>query len=518
MKVDIFKKSKLTFYNPSDEKDTIEIVIHQPSIANKSKKHVGFINDILDTTAQKQWYFNIMKKVHLTQDVDIVYNQLLDKIIKISIEYTKKMSAAIDFGTFVNRSKKTNNSILFDEIEIEQLYLLSAIVKLFAVFSASNLVGPKQDRMNKNSFDYIIKTAGLKDVTAKLHNLVYTKLFRCVGLDPTVMKTMAMKALISDEDYILYLFDYVVSAILAIYDMVRNPITFIVTSADQVMSWRIQALYNKAIVYKETGELFGKSMSTMNLPERIICNKIYEYVEEFVTMKNKERNIVIPDDFQGSMDKQFHSIFVIPLFTKLFNLKTFVGEYNEFQKMNIQLYLYYTLKEFIEDTKTNVFPYLSSNKTVRRSATVEDHPLLELLKRIPSTDTKFESTKVSIFENEDFLLDDTRRGSRNYLAFRSNSLYRLECLSELLTSKFKFYGVNNMMILNNYMKAVMNCVTNLTFKNLFTFDLGKEIFTCKKYSKQIEVEIMPFLMVILDNEVEFFSEYSKYVSDVYCSK
>jgi len=74
-----------------------------------------------------------------------------------------------------------------------------------------------------------------------------------------------------------------------------------------------------------------------------------------------------------------------------------------------------------------------------------------------------------------------------------------------------------MMILNNYMKAIMNCITNLTFKNLFLFDLGKELFSCKRYSKQIEVEIMPFLMVILNNEVDFFTKYSKYVSDLYCS-
>ena len=428
------------------------------------------------------------------------------------------MCDLIDFGSFVNRSKKTSNSILFDEKEVYDIYKLSCIVKLFAVFSSSDLVEKGQDKINKNSFDYLIRQAKMKAVTNKIHHVVYTKLFRCVGLDPMVMKTMQLKSVISNDDFVLYLFDYVISAILAIYDMIRNPITFIVTSADQVMQWHIRALYQKSIVYKDTGELFGKSMATTNLPEKIITDKIYEYIEEYVTSKNKTFNVIINEESYDNIDKYFYNFFVIPLYTKIFNLKSYEGDYNTFQKINIQLFLYYTLKEFMEGSNTNVFPKVGEDDFITSKEICEKYKLLEILKRIPiAKDDNYTVSKSGIFLNDDFLIDDSSNtgSKKNYLNFQYNSTYRVECSAELLSSEFKFYGVNNIMILNNYLKVIMNILINLDFKNLFIYDLTKESFKCRKFARQVELEILPYLMVILDNQFDFFDEYKEYVVNTY---
>ena len=515
MKVKIEKKSKLTITNPKSPDDKIDIVIVQPSIANKSKQYVEYLNNILDSDANKSWYYNIVKKFMITQDDDIIYKEFLDKIIDISVVYFDKMKKVIPFDSFVNRKKKTSNSILFDEKEVEEIYLLSTIIKLYSIVSGTNLVDSNVDKINKKSFEYIIQKMNLKDTINKIHHVVYTKLFKCVGLDPTIMKTIALRSTMSEDDFVLYLFDYVLSAILVIYDMIRNPITFIVTSVDQVMVWHYRGLYQKSIAYKETGELFGKSLSSTNLPDRIISDKIYEYVQNYVSLKNKENGIIIDENCDQILDRHFYNFFVMPLYSKLFNIKK-VDDYNTFQKINIQLYLYYTMKDYVDLNGGKLFPRVDVEK-LKDKNNFENYKLLEILKRLPvASDNRYKITTTDIFEDDEFMIDSSLRTNRNYMGFQYNNSYKIECLSEILTSDFKFYGINNIMILNNYLKTVMNVLTSLTFKNLFTFDLTKIEFKAKKFSKQLELEIFPFLMVILNNKMPFFDDYSKYISNMYC--
>ena len=518
MKLKITKKSKIQLFNPKDEKDSIEFIITQPSIANKSDKVFGYINEILESDENKQWYYMILKKFIASQDHDIIYNEFLDKAIDIASKFTKKKEEEIVFSSFVNRSKKTDNSTLFVEEDIYEIYFLSSIIKLISVFSSTSLVEQKQDHMNKMVFSYIVEKQSFKRIVDKIHDVVYRKLFRCIGMDPTIMKTIALRSTMSEDDFVLYLFDYVISAILVIYDMVRNPITFIVTSVDQVMIWHFRALYQKSIAYKETGELFGKSMSTTNLPEKIISDMIYDYIQELVAKKNKEFGVTILEDGYGTIDKHFYNFFVIPLFTKIFRLKTSDSDYNNFQKINIQLFLYYSLTEFMEKTDENIFPLVTEDKLVPDCrGGFNRHKFLEILKRIPVTaEEKYNVSKISVFEDDEFLLDDGARTGKNYIGFQFNGTYKIESLTELLTSKFTFYGISNIMILNNYLKAVMNVINNLVFKNIFTFDLSKNEFRSKKYSRQLELEFMPFLMVILNNKADFFTKYEEYIATSYC--
>jgi len=516
LQIKIDKKSKLTFTNPINKDDVLEIIIMQPSIANKSKAYLEYINNILDTDKNKAWFFNIIKKFKLTQDDDLIYKEFLDKIIAIGATYSEKMKKVVDISSFVNRKKKTNHSVLFEEDEVYEIYLLSAIIKLYAIFSGTNLVEQNLDKINKRAFEYVIRTLNLKKTIDKIHHVVYTKLFKCVGLDPTIMKTIALRSTMSEDDFVLYLFDYVLSAILVIYDMVRNPITFIVTSVDQVMIWHYRGLYQKSIAYKDTGELFGKSMVSTNLPDRIIADKIYEYVQNFVSSRNNEQGVIIEDGNEQLTDRHLHNFFVMPLYARLFNIKKF-DDYNSFQKMNIQLYLYYTMKDFIEKVGGELFPELTEEKMSKDKNTFEKYKLLEILKRVPlATENRYKVSNTDIFEDDEFMIDSSLRTNRNYMGFQYNNTYRIENLSEILTSDFKFYGINNIMILNNYLKVIMNILTSLTFKNMFTFDLSKSEFKAKKFAKQLELEIFPFLMVILDNKLPFFNEYSKYISNMYC--
>jgi hypothetical protein len=329
------------------------------------------------------------------------------------------------------------------------------------------------------------------------------------------MKTIQLRSTMSDDDFVLYLFDYVLSAILVIYDMQRNPITFIVTSVDQVMIWHFRGLYQKSIAYKNTGELFGKSLSNTNLPDMIISDKIYEYVQDFVSKRNKDNNVVITEDY-GLLDKYFHNFFVIPLYNTIFNIKN-NDSYNSFQKMNIQLFLYYTMKDYIENTGKTLFPQVKDENIIQDKNNFEKYKLLEILKRLPQSlsQDQYKMNGLNIFEDSDFSMDDTK-SHRTSFGFQYSNLYKIECLVELLTSNFKFYGINNIMILNNYLKTVMVSVVTLVFKNLFIFDLTKSEFRCKKFSKQLELEIFPFLMVILNNDMSFFNEFSEYISNTYC--
>lgn len=517
MKIKIEHKNSVTYYRPSDEADVLTLVLTQPSIINKSKKYAEHINTILTETQTEEWYFNILKKFKLTQDPDVVYNEFLDKAIEISDKFTKLKYEMFD--SFADKKKKTDNSVFFEVEDIAQIFMINVLVKLLVPFTSSNLVEDNQDKLSKTSFTYIIETKGLQEIITKLHDLVHRKLFRCVGLDPTVMKTIQLRSTMSDHDFVLYLFDYIISAILAIYDMTRNPVTFIVTSVDQVMTWHFKGLYQKAIAYKPTGELFGKTMGTTNLPERIISDMIYDYVQDTVSKRNKEKGIDITEESYGKIDKYFYIFFIVPFFRKLFDIKDTDVEYGSFKLINIQLFLYYSLKDFMEKyPDVNMFPFLKDEAVIKDKRGYEDHKIFELLKRVPVTqETKYSLVKQTVFENGEFLIDDFTGNARNNHSLQYSGIYKIESLEEMLTSKFKFYGINNIMILNNYLKGIMNVVSGLTFKNMFVYDLTTVDFKARKYAKQLELELFPFLMVILENKFEWYDKYKQYVFDTYCS-
>lgn len=514
MKIEVKKKVQITFYNPSNEEQSVGYSLTQASIQNKSKKYAEHINQILSETGEEQWYYNILVKFKATQDHDVVYNEFLDKACEIANRFADLKDDI--YPDFADKKKKTDNSVFFEVPDIKEIYKINILVKLMVPFTASNLVENDIDKLTKESFRYVIDREKLQPIIDKIHDLVQRKLTRCVGLDPTVLNTVKLKSTMSDHDFVLYLFDYVISAILAIYDLERNPVTFIVSSIDSIMTWHFKGLYQKAIAYKPTGELFGKTMGTTNLPEKIIGGMIYEYVQNTVSKKNQELNVIIEDDW-ANLDKYFYTFFIVPFFKKLFDIKDPDIEYNNFELINIQLFLYYTMKEFMEETGETVFPKLKEEVIIKDKSGFEHHKLLELLKRIPiGQSSKYSLMKQTVFENNDFLIDDFAGNARNQHSLQYSGIYKIESLSEILTSKFKFYGINNVMILNNYLKGIMNIIINLTFKNIFTFDLTTLDFKCRRYAKQIEQEIYPMLMVILDNKFEWYDHYKAWVFDRYC--
>lgn len=515
MKLKVEKKSIITFYNPSNESDEIVINLTMPAVINKSKKFIEHLNTILNAVGEEQWYFNILKKFKATQDHDVVYNEFLDKACDISERYSDMRDDL--YPTFADKKKKTDNSVFFEVSHIKQIYMINVIVKLLVPFTSSNLVEKDQDKLSKQAFTYVIEKENLLDIITKIHDLIHRKLFRCVGLDPTVMKTIQLRSTMSEHDFVLYLFDYIISAILAIYDIERNPITFIVTSVDSIMTWHFKGLYQKAIAYKPTGELFGQTTGTTNLPEKIISGMIYEYIQDVVTERNKQNGITIDEDVYGNIDKFFYIFFVIPFFRKLFDIKDTDTEYNSFELINIQLFLYYSLKEFMEEEQVNIFPFVTDERITDKSG-YEDFKFFELMKRVPiSQDTKYSLLKQTVFENSEFLLDDFAGNARNNHSLIYSGVYKIESLPELLTSKFKFYGINNIMILNNYLKGLMNVVSGVVFKSIFIFDLTTVDFKPRRYAKELELEIFPFLMVILENKLEWFDKYKEWVFDKYCN-
>lgn len=515
MKIKVEKKSNLTFYNPSCEEEGISFSLLQPAIQNKSKKFIEYMNTILTDTKEEQWYYNILSKFKTTQDHDVVYNEFLDKACEIARRFTDSRDEL--YPTFADKKKKTDNSVFFEIQDIKEIYMINILVKLMVPFTGTTLVEEGQDKLTKTAFLYVIEREKLSIIIEKIHDLVNRKLFRCVGLDPTILNTVKLKSTMSDHDFVLYLFDYIISAILAIYDLERNPVTFIVTSVDSIMTWHFKGLYQKAIAYKPTGELFGKTMGTTNLPEKIIASMLYEYVQDTVTKRNREVGANIEDSYEN-IDKYFYTFFVVPFFKKLFDIKETDIEYNNFELINIQLFLYYSLKDFMEETGENIFPRLNEDIMIKDKSNIEHYKFLELLRRIPiGQNSTYTLVKQTIFENGDFLIDDFSGNARNQHSLQYSGLYKIESLPEILTSHFKFYGINNIMILNNYLKGIMNILINLTFKNMFTVDLGVVDFKCRKYAKELEQEIYPMLMIILDNKFEWYDHYKEWTFERYCS-
>jgi len=469
-------KNHVTFYNPSNKKESIEFIVAQVGVANKTGLVIKYIETILLETNQIQNYYNLMNNFYVTQDKDIIY-QNIDYIIEISKDYCTNHTQHVDFESFVDEKKKTRNSILVTLPEVKQIYLLSCVLKLYMLFSGTNILKYEDDKIHKLIFKSIIDKLDINDVINKLYKLVSIKIFRSSGMDPMILETLKLKSIQREEDFILSMFDFIMTSIIVIYDMVKNPIVFLVTSVDQMAQWEFRDLYSKAIMYKETGDLFDTVKTSANLIDTILNAKMLDVVSKYVTYKLKQigiDKITILRRLQTVViDENFYNYLITPFFSYVFNIKqNGLIKLSNYDKILIQLLFYFSIKDYL--LESDQFEDFNIVENI-------DPPYLEILKRIAvKEDTSIDLTKIK----------------------KKYTSYQLSKLKEILSSPFKFYGITNKRILIKYIKTVIDSIVNTKyFKDLLSNNNTTYILNKKKLAN-IENFFLDFFMVVLDKNNE----------------
>jgi len=457
--------------NVSLDLDKIDDIIYfrviQTGVINKTQLVLEKLFTIMETVDPEndKKYFELLQK--LRKKPEYIYDEI-PWLIQVAEDFSLKHTG-IDFNSFLDKKKVTKNSVVFDGKDNLHIFMLSIILKFYMPMSSTTLYKYADHEVHKLFFKKLTQQMGCVDLVYKIHDLIMKKIFRTIKLDFSLLSILQMKYTKTQEDFALMMFDFIISSILVIYDLTRNPTTFLATSISSMISWEFQDIKNLNVIYKRTEDLFDISNSSRNLTEKLIINKVLKETEKFVLIQAKKSTLDVSwihkTISEKKLEESYYDMFIVPLWKYIFSIKYDI-KIDLYSKVIIQLMLYFSLKIFLE----------------------------EILKRDTSTDSKFITEKFHYLEIFKSIALEKPRNRRTY----SYSLQSIEKIYQ--TTGFSFYGFKTLIILVDYMMKLFENLNSCTFKVLDGTE--KEYSLNKQKLEYLEEKLLPFIYVILDSSNE----------------
>lgn len=443
MKITVDEKKYIKLFN-GDTDLTIEL----KSVDCRKLKLFEIISKDEDFCS---WYINHIMDLHSNLEEKIIDFDL-DKIIEYSHRYINVLSD-IKYSEFVNKKKRTKNSIFFEEEEIKNIFRLVVMLKL----SAPIINFIKVPKTNRNDiFSKIINDIGL-DLINKLYIMIRSKILRFSTNDPHMWKFVKMKSSINEKTFLIIVFNSIISGVLINFDLKRNPITFISSVAGDMTGWFLKDLRIESTIYEEEPETYNNI--TFNI-ENKITYKILNRIESFVIRKLYEEDYdldVIEEKINVATKNKFLTLIVAPLISKLTEIPI-----REIQNTTIKKLYFYSFALY--------YLFKSNPKYVN----------------IPFVDY----FRCSFEHNPQYLNQISYKPKIGFVKIFSNEI--------------TYFGTNNKTIVLKLFNNVMLCVTRFNYVTLF----GEQVKKTKEIAKMENwvLEFLKFFVSIDFQEHEFFKD------------
>jgi hypothetical protein len=167
---------KFTVENNKNQVIELDLELMQYSLTNR----FDIVKDLFEEFNElvpsfSNWYYTLIKKY-----VDSGYNsELIKDATQDFIKYSKKFIKAkeIDFPSFVNRTKKSTTSILFEEVDIESIALASTCLKLYSLFNY-DVTLKVPNNINKYIYNKFVSECVDTGTTDKIFQLIRSRTYR----------------------------------------------------------------------------------------------------------------------------------------------------------------------------------------------------------------------------------------------------------------------------------------------------------------------------------------------------
>jgi hypothetical protein len=312
------KRKLWLFVNPKTGQE-FEFVINERALQNRHECVFNGLLDVLLRTNNFDWYYDLMYKYcnnlketeigNREYDISFFKNNM-DKFYEIANEYISLRD--IDFNKFAVKKKK-KNSIFFDRDDIEEIYRLSILFKLFFFGHATN------HKLKKEGIKEIMakftKIGIERDIFAKINNIIEIRMLKYRLTDGEQINRVARSTSTPFEVYSLYIFNLITNYIIIGYDLTNNPINYFLGEINKSLDWFLRTVYTKTIIYYDNiekkmsdieepiGELDNEFSSNIefssvdfikNTYYRDITNKMIFYIHTWLEKKNNkfDMNIV----------------------------------------------------------------------------------------------------------------------------------------------------------------------------------------------------------------------------------
>lgn len=221
------------------------------SISNKFGIVTGLVHEMSENIdGFEGWYKKLLKTYIKDKDP----NLLLENVPNFFLYANKYLEYKnVNFDEFVNMSKRSKTSIIFDADDIKMLALCSTCLKLFAPYYCSAEL-QMSENMYKRIYDSLIAPCIERDITNKIFQVIRAKTYKSSMTDKCIWDFVRIALFETPESYVMTVFNFVMKSILVLLDIRQNPIPFIIASVDDSLKWLMRNIYKDKIIY---GDSFG---------------------------------------------------------------------------------------------------------------------------------------------------------------------------------------------------------------------------------------------------------------------
>lgn len=330
-KQDKKNKRNWNFKITNSYEDTIELELEllQFSLTNKFQTVRDVFTDMSKLVEGfDDWYFSLLKNYIESNHNSELIKDSTDKFIYFAKQYI--IAKKIDFSSFVNRTKKSSTSILFEEDDIEAIALASTCLKMYSIFNYDmNLKVP--ENINKFIYNKFVESCVEIGTTDKIFQLIKSRTYRSSLTDKFMWDFIKLRTSEDPETSVMSVFNFFMTNLISLLDITHNPIHFLIKVVDDNIRWMMMEIYKEKIIFDEaysgSEDIYGTSVHG-DIFHIYCCNDLiakaaklgmtmleeeFELTdEEFIDVKERLESVRVLDPSMR--------LFTLPIISKVFDI------------------------------------------------------------------------------------------------------------------------------------------------------------------------------------------------------
>jgi len=251
------KKLEWTMCIISDEDDQIKKIVNlsfeQSTLTNKFDTIKNLFEDISVFVPNEfiVWYVKMISEYIKSNFNSEIILREIPNFLLFAEKYIEAKN--INFESFINHSKVTKTSILFEYSDLRALAKASVCLKLYApILYDINL--KLTDNTHKLVYTSFVQECIDLGTTTKIFQIMRSRTYKSSMTDRYIWDLIRMMITETPENYTLLMFNFLLTNMLSTLDIEKNPIPFFVSIIDDSLRWMMGNVYKDRVLY---GEVFG---------------------------------------------------------------------------------------------------------------------------------------------------------------------------------------------------------------------------------------------------------------------
>lgn len=259
-----------------EPKTIVDLNLETISIINKFEVIKDLFENISEMVGNEFvfWYVNMITKYIKSNYNSEVFLEEVPNFLHFAELYIDKKD--INFSNFVNHSKASKTSILFDEDDLRAIAKTSVCLKLYSPIAYDQAL-KLTENTNKLIFTSFIQECINLGTTEKIFQVMRSRTYRSSMTDKYMWDLIRMVVTETPENYTLLMFNFLLSNMISTLDIEKNPIPFFISVIDDSLRWTMSNIYKDRVIYGEVfggpGDIYG-SMLTKETLNIYCCNDV----------------------------------------------------------------------------------------------------------------------------------------------------------------------------------------------------------------------------------------------------